>query len=220
MHESSKMALQPKDFTKINKSLIKKSTIGENIQDKELRKQLDGIRKKVKKGQKHPKIDLPSKERIYGLASPKHEDIADLIYNTYGNKAEEDLKKNYEAFIAEKSKVYHRPKVVPRFISPKVEEMKKKEEERKANDLDAIFEEEKKEPEKPLYKLKMFMNVGSKVTEGLKKFKTYKPFVHEHEKKEKKIEEEETGINKVIDEVKKDVEKKEEIEQIGNEINA
>ena len=219
MHESSKMALQPKDFTKINKSLIKKSTIGENIKDKELRKQLDGIRKKVKKGQKHPKIDLPSKERIYGLASPKHEDIADLIYNTYGNKAEEDLKKNYEAFIAEKSKVYHRPKVVPRFISPKVEEMKKKEEERKANDLDAIFEEEKKEPEKPLYKLKMFMNVGSKVTEGLKKFKTYKPFVHEHEKKEKKIEEEETGINKVIEDLKKDVEKKEEIEQIGNEIN-
>ena len=126
----------------------------------------------MKKGQKQKKINLPNTEHVYGLASPKHEDIADLIYNTYGNKAEEDLKKSYDTFIAEKSKVYHRPKVVPRFISPKVEEMKKKEEERKANDLDAIFEEEKKEPEKPLYKLKMFMNVGSKVTEGLKKFKT------------------------------------------------
>ena len=221
MHESSKMALQPKDFTKINKSLIKKSTIGENIQDKELRKQLDGIRKKVKKGRKRPEIDLPSKERIYGLASPKHEDIADLIYNTYGNKAEEDLKKNYEAFIAEKSKVYHRPKVVPRFINPKVEELKKKEEEKKANALDFLFEEEKKEPEKPLYKLKMFQNVGSKVTEGLKKFKTYKPSHNcAKEKKEQKIEKEEEGINKVIEDVKKDVEKKEEIEQIGNEINA
>ena len=213
--------MQPKDFTQINKSLIKKSTIGENIQDKELRKQLDGIRKKVKKGQKHPKIDLPSKERIYGLASPKHEDIADLIYNTYGNKAEEDLKKNYEAFIAEKSKVYHRPKVVPRFINPKVEELKKKEEEKKANALDFLFEEEKKEPEKPLYKLKMFQNVGSKVTEGLKKFKTYKSSHNcAKEKKEQKIEKEEEGINKVIEDVKKDVEKKEEIEQIGNEINA
>ena len=209
---------QPKDFTKINKSLLLKSYKEEKIPEKELRKKLGNIRKKVKKGQKPEKI-VPNTDQIYGLPSPKHESIADLIYNTYGNKAEEDLKKSYEAFIAQKSKVYHRPKVVPRFISPKVEEMKKKEEERKANDLDAIFEEEKKEPEKPLYKLKMFMNVGSKVTEGLKKFKTYKPFVHEHEKKEKKIEEEETGINKVIDEVKKDVEKKEEIEQIGNEIN-
>ena len=45
----------------------------------------------------------------------------------------------------------------------------------KANMLDELFEEEKKEPEKPLYKLKMFQNVGSKVAEGLKKFKTYKP---------------------------------------------
>ena len=116
------MALQPKDFTQINKSLIKKSINGEHIQDKEVRKKLDGIRKKVKQGQKHPKIDIqPNKDRIYGLASPKHEDIADIINNTYGNKAEEELKKNYEAFIAKKSKVYHRPKVVPRFINPKVE---------------------------------------------------------------------------------------------------
>ena len=216
------MALQPKDFTQINKSLIKKSVNGEHIQDKEIRKKLDGIRKKVKQGHKHPKIDIqPNKDRIYGLASPKHEDIADIIYNTYGNKAEEDLKKNYEAFIAKKSKVYHRPKVVPRFINPKVEELKKKEKEKKANMLDELFEEEKKEPEKPLYKLKMFQNVGSKVAEGLKKFKTYKPHNSINclkEKKELKIEKEEEGINKVIEDVKKDVEKKEEIEQIANEI--
>ena len=215
------MALQPKDFTQINKSLIKQSTNGEHIQDKEIRKKLD-IRKKVKQGHKHTKIDTqPNKDIIYGLASPKHEDIADLIYNTYGNKAEEDLKKNYEAFIAKKSKVYHRPKVVPRFINPKVEELKKKEEEKKANNLDDLFEEEKKEPEKPLYKLKMFQNVGSKVAEGLKKFKTYKPHNSINctkEKKEQKIEKEEEGINKVIEDVKKYVEKKEQIEQISNEI--
>ena len=67
----------------------------------------------------------------------------------------------------------------------------------------------------------MFQNVGSKVTEGLKKFKTYKPSHNcAKEKKEQKIEKEEEGINKVIEDVKKDVEKKEEIEQIGNEINA
>ncbi len=201
--------------------MIKKSVKEEKLPEKELRKKFNSVRKKVKKGQKQKKINLPNTDHVYGLASPKHEDIADLIYNTYGNKAEEDLKKSYDAYIAEKSKVYHRPKVVPRFINPKVEELKKKEEEKKANALDFLFEEEKKEPEKPLYKLKMFQNVGSKVTEGLKKFKTYKPSHNcAKEKKEQKIEKEEEGINKVIEDVKKDVEKKEEIEQIGNEINA
>ena len=90
--------------------------------------------------------------------------------------------------------------------------MKKKEEERKANSLDAPIDEEileeNKEPEKPLYKLKMFQNVGSKVTEGIKKFKTYKPF-----KIKKPAEEENTGINKVINDVQEDVKQKEQIEQ-------
>ena len=177
----------------------------------------------MKQGQKHKKEEIPNSNRVFGLASPKHEDIADLIYNTYGNKAEEDLKKSYEAFISQKSKVYHRPKVVPRFINPKVEEMKKKEEERKAKLLDTfdkLFEEEKKEPEKPLYKLKMFQNVGSKVTEGLKKFKTYKPGnLISKEKNEMKKEKEEEGINKVIQDVQKDVEKKEEIENVTEQVN-
>ena len=209
---------QPKDFTKINKSLLLKSYKEEKIPEKELRKKLGNIRKKVKKGQKPEKI-VPNTDQIYGLPSPKHESIADLIYNTYGNKAEEDLKKSYDAFISQKSKVFHRPKVVPRFISPMVELMKKKEEERKANNLDFdLIEEENKEQEKPLYKLKMFQNVGSKVAEDIKKFKTYKPFIAKHEKKELKEEIEKTGIDKVIEDVKKDVEKKEEIEQIANDI--
>ena len=202
---------------------MQKSYKGENIPEKELRKKLNNIRKKVKQGQKHIKENIPYSNRVFGLASPKHEDIADIIYNTYGNKAEEDLKKSYEAFISQKSKVYHRPKVVPRFISPKVEEMKKKEEERKAKLLDTfdkLFEDEKKEPEKPLYKLKMFQNVGSKVTEGLKKFKTYKQHnMATKEKNEMKKEKDEEGINKVIQDVQKDVEKKEEIENATQEVN-
>ena len=121
------------------------------------------------------------------------------------------MKKEYEAFIAEKSKIHRRPKVVPRFISPKVEEMKKKEEERKANSLDAPIEEveeENKEPEKPLYKLKMFLNVGSKVAEGIKKFKTYKPY-----KIKPPTEEENNGINKIINDVQEDVKQREQVEQ-------
>ena len=188
----------------------------EKVTEKELRKKLD-IRKKVKKGEKQKKVNLPNNgDHIYGLASPKHEDIADIIYNTYGNKAEENLKKSYEAFIAEKSKVHHRPKVVPRFISPKVEEMKKKEEEKKMNNLDNEEYLEEKKDEKPLYKLKMFLNVGSKVAEGIKKFKTFKPnLINKTGNKNKKnLEEGDTGIKKVIEEVKKDVEEKEKVEDM------
>ena len=164
--------------------------------NKDFRKNVD-IRKKMKQGVLQKNIELTPEDFAYGLPSPPHEDIADIIYNTYGNRAEDTIKKEYEAFIAEKSKIYRRPKVVPRFISPKVEEMKKKEEERKANLLHAPIEEENleenKEPEKPLYKLKMFLNVGSKVAEGIKKFKTYKPYkIKEHH------EEESDTINKII----------------------
>ena len=185
--------------------------------NKDFRKNID-IRKKVKQGGKIKNLALPEENFVYGLAYPPHEDIADIIYNTYGNKAEEEIKKEYEAFIAEKSKIHRRPKVVTRFLNPKVEEMKKKEEERKANSLDAPIEEkneeeEKKEPEKPLYKLKMFMNVGSKVAEGIKKFKTYKPFRIKTD-----VEDEKNKIDKIINDVKEDVKQKEEIEQPNNEI--
>jgi thiamine kinase-like enzyme len=183
--------------------------------NKDFRRNVD-IRKKMKQGVKKTNIVLPDEDFVYGMPNPPHEDIADLIYNTYGNKAEESIKQEYENYIAQKSKVYRRPKVIPRFINPKVEEMKKKEEERKANSLDAPIEEEnleeeKKEPEKPLYKLKMFLNVGSKVAEGIKKFKTYKPYkIKEHH------EEESDAINKIISDVQEDVKQKEQIEQPSN----
>ena len=173
-------------------------------------------RKKSKNGTKQKQIILPDDKFAYGLPNRPHEDIADLIYNTYGNKAEEETRKYYEAFIAEKSKVYKIPKVVPRYINPKVEEMRKKEEERKANLLDGpieeenLEEEEQKEPEKPLYKLKMFQNVGSKVAEGIKKFKTYKPY-----KIKKPVEEENNGINKIINDVQEEIKQKEKVEQLN-----
>ena len=184
--------------------------------NKDFRKNVD-IRRKMKQGGIKKNIVLPDEDFAYGLPSPPHEDIADVIYNTYGNRAQDQIKKEYEAYIAEKSKVYRRPKVVPRFINPKVEEMKKKEEERKANTLDAPLEEinpedeKNEEPEKPLYKLKMFQNVGSKVTEGIKKFKTYKPF-----KIKTHVEEENAAINKIINDVQEDVKQKEEVEQPAN----
>ncbi len=211
VHESSVTAQPPQDFIKINKLSVKMGATGHTT-NKEFRKNID-IRKKMKQGGKQKNIILPEEDFAYGLRYPPHEDIADLIYNTYGNRAEDQIRNEYEAFMAEKSKVYRRPKVVPRFISPKVEEMKKKEEERKANSLDAPIdevkeEEENKEPEKPLYKLKMFLNVGSKVAEGIKKFKTYKPL-----KIKTDVEDEKDKIDKIINDVKEDVKQKEEIEQ-------
>ena len=86
--------------------------------NKEFRKTVD-IRKKMKQGAIQKNIVLPDEDFAYGLPYPPRENIADLIYNTYGNRAEDQIKKEYEEFIAEKSKVYRRPKVVPRFISPK-----------------------------------------------------------------------------------------------------
>jgi len=208
-------AQPPQDFIKINKLSIKMGATG-HTSNKDFRKNVD-IRRKMKQGGIKKNIVLPDEDFAYGLPSPPHEDIADVIYNTYGNRAQDQIKKEYEAYIAEKSKVYRRPKVVPRFINPKVEEMKKKEEERKANTLDAPLEEinpedeKNKEPEKPLYKLKMFQNVGSKVTEGIKKFKTYKPF-----KIKTHVEEENAAINKIINDVQEDVKQKEEVEQPTN----
>ena len=217
-HKSSKNTLQPKDFIKINKSLIKKSYDNKGIKltDKEMRKKLENIRKKVKIGQKPKKLLYASKSFVYGLPTPKQEGIADLIYNAYGNKAEEILKKNYEVFIKKKSKYHKIGNVIPRFISPKVEEMKKKEEEKKANLLDNSLEFLDKKDNKPLYKLKMFQDVGSKVAEGIRNFKTFKPIVS---RKNIKIQEfNENDNNKIINKVQKNLFQKENIELIDKDL--
>ena len=210
----SSKAKSSQDLIKKNKQPKRMETT-KHTSSQVFRKNADN-RKKSKKGTKQKQIILPDDKFAYGLPNRPHEDIADLIYNTYGNKAEEETRKYYEAFIAEKSKVYKIPKVVPRYINPKVEEMRKKEEERKANLLDGpieeenLEEEEQKEPEKPLYKLKMFQNVGSKVAEGIKKFKTYKPY-----KIKKPVEVENNGINKIINDVQEEIKQKEKVEQLN-----
>ena len=59
-------------------------------------------------------------------------------------------------------------------------------------------EEEEVKEEKPLYKLKMFQSVGSKIAEDIKKFKTYKPYKVKIVKKEVT---DETGIDNIIKKV-------------------
>jgi len=120
-----------------------------------------------------------------------------LIYNVYGNKSEEIQNEKYKEFIEQKSKIIKREKVKPRFINPKVEEMKKKEENRKANIYDAYTE-------KPLYKLKMFLNVGSKVTENIRKFRTFKPIMKKSINKSQEFDK--NGVDKLIEKLQKNVE--------------
>ena len=195
---------------------------------KEFRKNID-IRQKVNHGGKAKKIILPDENFVYGYSTKSPETFKDVINYTYANRAEELIKKDYEQFINEKTKVRSKPpKVIPRFISPKVEEMKKKEEERKANSLDYVpNEEENKKKEnkkdeneeeeteeqkeqKPLYKLKMFQNVGSRVAESIKQFKTFKQY------RLKKPVEDNNGIDKIINKVQNEIKQQERIEQPMN----
>ena len=106
--------------------------------------------------------------------------------------------------------------------------MKKKEEERKANSLDYVpNEEENKKQEnkkdeneeeeteeqkeqKPLYKLKMFQNVGSRVAESIKQFKTFKQY------RLKKPVEDNNGIDTIINKVQNEIKQQEQIEQPMN----
>lgn len=174
--------------------------------NKDFRRTVD-IRQKMRHGGRERKIILPGEDFVYGLPNRPPTPIKDVIYNAYGNRAEEIIRKDYDGFIGERTKKYSRPpKVVPRFISPKVEEMKKKEEERKANNLDAplvdpldvpLEELNAQKDGKPLYKLKMFQDVGSKVAEGIKQFKTYHPY-----KKKQKIDD---GIDHLINTVQNEI---------------
>ena len=182
-----------------------------------MRKKLDNMRKKVKLGQKYSKINLYNSSYVYGLPTPKQDNIANLIYNTYGNKADKVRKKKYETFIAEKIKLHKRPKIVIRYINPKVEEMKKKEEERKANILDIPFNNFLKEKKgKPLYKLKMFRNVGSKVAEDIRRFRTFKPLMNKITSKSQEMHE--NSINKIINEITNDVHQKDNSELLKNDL--
>ena len=150
--------------------------------NKDFRKTVD-IRQKMRHGKIEKKIYLPPEEFAYGLPNRPPTPFKDVIYNAYGNRAEDVIRNEYDCYIRERSVKNKRPpKVIPRYINPKVEELKKREMEKKAGSLnydplDApldMYQTQKNE--KDLYKLKMFQDVGSKVAEEVKLFKTYHPY--------------------------------------------
>lgn len=136
-------------------------------------------------GKKDRSIDLPPESFVYGMKSKPHESIKDVINNVFGNKAEEDIRKSYENFLEEKN-------IVKRLITRTTPHYLKMKERRK---------DKGHEETKPLYKLKMFQDVGSKVAEGIKAFKTYKPAKTEG------------GLNNIIEKVQEEIKVKEDLEK-------
>ena len=178
---------------------------------KDYRSMID-IRKKPIEGKLNREIKLPPDDFAYGIQNRPSTPIKLVVNNDFGNKAEFLIKKEYNKFIKERSKILKGPpKIVCRYINPKVFELREKEEEerkekeREKNLVDNLDENVEKEP--PLWKMRMFRDVGSKVAEDVKKFKTYKPW-----KKD------EFGLDKMIknvqEEIKKNEQKKNENERI------
>ena len=158
---------------------------------KDYRSMID-IRKKPIEGKLNREIKLPPDDFAYGIQNRPSTPIKLVVNNDFGNKAEFLIKKEYNKFIKERSKILKGPpKIICRYINPKVFELREKEEEeRKEKEREKNFDDsfnENVEKEPPLWKMRMFRDVGSKVAEDVKKFKTYKPW-----KKD------EFGLDKVI----------------------
>ena len=178
--------------------------------NKDFRKTVD-IRQKMRHGKIEKKIYLPPEDFAYGLPNRPPTPFKDVIYNAYGNRAEDVIRNEYDCYIRERSVKNKRPpKVIPRYINPKVEELKRREMEKKAGsltgyDLDYDAFQQTKKNEKPLYKLKMFQDVGSKVAEEVKLFKTYHPY-----KKRKKNDD---GVDYLINKVQGEIQQNQNLNQ-------
>ena len=204
VHRPSRTAQPPQDFITINKLAIKMNATNFNT-NKDFRKNID-IRQKVRHGKIEKKIYLPPEEFAYGLPNRPPTPFKDVIYNAYGNRAEDIIRNEYDNYIRERSMKNSRPpEIVTRYINPKAEEYRKRDLEKKAGSLTGYpgFENEDNNPyttknEKPLYKLKMFQDVGSKVAEEVKLFKTYHPY-----KKKKKVDD---GVDYLINKVQGEIE--------------
>ena len=125
---------------------------------KDFRKHID-IKKKMKHGTKDKRITLPPEDFAYGMRNRTPTPVKDVINNAYGNRAEEVIGMEYQMFMKEKQAFN---KLAAKTTSH----------------FDKLLQTRKMAcnvEEKPLYKMKMFKDIPSKVAEGVKNFKTYKP---------------------------------------------
>jgi hypothetical protein len=143
---------------------------------KDFRKHID-IKKKMKHGTKDKRITLPPEDFAYRMRNRTPTPVKDVINNAYGNRAEEVIGMEYQMFMKEKQAFN---KLAAKTTSH----------------FDKLLQTRKMAcnvEEKPLYKMKMFKDIPSKVAEGVKNFKTYKPMKQKD------------NIDHLIEKVEKDI---------------
>lgn len=154
VHEPSPIPPQTKDFIKINKMALRAGAFSLE-KHKEFLKGLD-IKKQFKYSQRDRYIDLPPDEFSYGLKNRPSTPIKDVINGGYGNRAAKGIRKKYQVFYEEKSKV-------KKLFVKRTPHFKKLLESRKLNQQSV--------EEKP-FKMKLFANIPSKLGEDFKRFKS------------------------------------------------
>lgn len=111
----------------------------------------------MSKGCFERKIYLPAENFIYGQRNRTPTPIKQIVNYDYARKAENEILNEYDDFMRNKTKlVKYEPKTT--------------------NHHDKMMLSRKtiqKKEEKPLYKMRMFSDVGSKVVVGIKNFKTF-----------------------------------------------
>lgn len=123
--------------------------------NKDFREHID-IKQKIKVGTKDHQINLPPKDFAYGMHNRAPTPVKEVINFEYGNIAENTIIKDYQTYLKQRKKFSHSVTKTTKHYQQLIKSKN----------------EEKKVKEKELYKMKMFQNVGSKVTEQVKQFKT------------------------------------------------
>ena len=100
IHQPSRTAQPPQDFITINKLAIKKNATNFGT-NKDFWKTVD-IGQKMCHGKIEKTIYLPPEDFAYGLPNNSPTPFKDVIYNTYGNKAEDVIINEYDCYIREK----------------------------------------------------------------------------------------------------------------------
>jgi hypothetical protein len=184
---------------------------------RDFRKNID-IKQKLKRGRLDRKIILPKEGFTYGKPNRPPTPIKDIINNNYGNIAEISIRNEYRNFI-KKIRSYSNLSSNNKYyqVRKSMEERKKKiEEQKNKNELGEKSGTMSAKNNIKLYKMKMFMDVKSKVAENLKMFKSYRP--------KKRIKVDDKGknssgnnIDNMINKLQEEVKQKEENEIKNNE---
>lgn len=152
--------------------------------NKDFREHID-IKQKIKEGTRDHHVILPPEDFAYGIHNRAPTPVKEIINFDYGNNAEKIIINDYKTYLVNQKK---HSQSVPKITKHYKKFIKSK-------------EEEKKVIEKPLYKMKMFQNIGSKVTEQVKQFKSH----NYHTNASNSLASNKSTIDIIIDKVQKEI---------------